>query len=63
MGERYRLLGDNRGGSDMRVGSLVTFAYCEHLGVVTRFKGGLWVVHFITGETETCWEEELEVIC
>ena len=47
----------------MRVGSLVTFAYCEHLGVVIRFKGGLWVVHFITGETETCWEEELEVIC
>lgn len=64
MGERYRLLGGYRGGSDMRVGTLVSFVYYDDLGVIVEPYNHLcWVVHFVNGDRELCWTTELEVIC
>ena len=77
MGEGHRLLGDYRGGSDMRVGSLVQYSHewCDdtHIGVVT----GYWfhdvseeehtLVHWIVGkymgDTDAILVSDLEVLC
>lgn len=77
MGEGYRILGYIRGGSDMRVGSLVKFGHewCDdtHIGVVV----GYWshddfeeehtLVHWIigkhVGDTDAIIESDLEVLC
>ena len=77
MGEGHRLLGGYRGGSDMRVGSLVQYSHewCDdtHIGVVT----GYWfhdvseeehtLVHWIVGkymgDTDAILVSDLDVIC
>ena len=66
MGERHRLLGGYRGGSDMRVGSLVKNKVYGYVGVVTY-------VYFLHDSYLIRWADfdvydyysacELEVLC
>ena len=67
MGERHRLLGDYRGGGDMRVGSLVKRIEFDSIGVVTQQGVSTcdkWLIHFINLEGyRWCTECELEVLC
>ena len=67
MGERHRLLGDYRGSSNMRVGSLVKRIEFDSIGVVTQQGVSTcdkWLIHFINLEGyRWCTECELEVLC
>ena len=67
MGEGHRLLGNFRGGSDMRVGTLIKRIEFGHIGVVTQQASSTsdrWLVHFINVEGyRWCGESELEVLC
>ena len=71
MGERYRLLGGYRGGSDMRVGSLVKGRNIDWIGVVVDihkrdlscYRSHTYLVQFCTG-IRIWWQDfEMEVIC
>ena len=73
MGEGHRLLGDYRGGSDMRVGSLVKFVGSNHVGVVVGYwlhdvseEEHLlvrWIIGKFTGDTDAIPVLDLEVLC
>ena len=74
MGERHRLLGDYRGGSDMRVGSLVKGRHSKCIGIVVDihkrdlscYRSHTYLVHFCTGNNNIpqWWQDyEMEVIC
>jgi hypothetical protein len=69
MGEGHRVLGDYRGGSDMRLGSLVKHIEFEYTGVVTKqdkssFNGDRWLVQWCDHvRLWWCSACELEVIC
>ena len=69
MGEGHRLLGDYRGGSDMRVGSLVTSRFHHSMGVVLLVDihfGEEWVhVKWIkdTSLDPFQYTHDLEVLC
>ena len=68
MGERHRLLGDYRGGCDMRVGSLVRHIEWEYIGVVIQQGVSTcdkWLIHYYKGKAPYRWctECELEVLC
>ena len=72
MGERYRLLGGYRGGSDMRVGSLVKHIEWDYIGVVLQqgvscgtWQSDRWLIHYDNGVVKQRWcsECELEVLC
>ena len=69
MGKRYRLLGDYRAGSDMRVGSLVKHIEWGYIGVAIQQGVSTcdkWLVHYDNGyvlQTRWCTECELEVLC
>ena len=68
MGEGYRLLGGYRGGSDMRVGSLVKHTEWEYIGVVLQqglSTSDRWLIHYDNGVVKLRWcsECELEVLC
>ncbi len=71
MGERHRLLGDYRGGGDMRVGSLVMWVTknaddCD-LGVVSDIADKYITVHWCDGTTiehiKDVVSNSLEVLC
>ena len=68
MGERYRLLGGYRGGSDMRLGSLVRHIEHEFFAIVIDEHGDGYGLNFHViriDNTISNWysECELEVIC
>ena len=69
MGEGHRLLGNFRGGGNMRVGTLVKHIKYEYIGVVISQGGGRfcdrWLVHYDSGVVQDRWcsECELEVLC
>ena len=72
MGERYRLLGGYRGGSDMRVGSLVKGRNIGWIGVVVDihkrdlscYRSHTYLVQFCTVNRQQWWQDfEIEVIC
>ena len=73
MGERHRLLGGYRGGSDMRVGSLVKFVGSNHVGVVVGYWSHdvseeehtlvYWIIGKYVGDTDAIIESDLEVLC
>ena len=75
MGKRYRLLGDYRGGSDMRVGDLVKGKNRGWIGVIVEVKerdlsfyeSHTYLVHFCTVNNapyNQWWQDfEMEVIC
>ena len=66
MGEGHRVLGDYRGGSDMRVGSLVKHIEYGFIGVLTNHQANSpnWFVVW-NDNVWNCWcvRCELEVIC
>ena len=69
MGERYRLLDGYRGGSDMRVGSLVKHIEWEYMGVAIQqgvscgtWQSDRWLIHY-QNHLRWCSECELEVLC
>ena len=65
MEEGYRLLGDYRGGSAMRVGSLVKNKEYGYIGVITDDYGhGRYLVRWADFDVYDYWSTcELEVIC
>ena len=72
MGERHRLLGGYRGGSDMRVGSLVKGKHVGWIGVVVDihkrdlscYRSHTYLVQFCTVNRQQWWQDfEMEVIC
>ena len=67
MGEGHRLLGDYRGGGNMRVGTLIKRIEFGYIGVVTQqgvSSCDRWLIHFINMEGyRWCSECELEVLC
>ena len=77
MGEGYRILGYIRGGSDMRVGSLVQFGHewCDdtHIGVVVGYWTHdvseeehtlvYWIIGKYVGDTDAILVCDLEVLC
>ena len=68
MGKGHRLLVHKRGGSDMRVGSLVKHIEYEYIGVVLQqglSTSDRWLVHYDNGVVRDRWcsECELEVLC
>ena len=66
MGERYRLLGDYRGGSDMRVGSLVKNKEYDYVGVVTYIDlmQDSYLVRWVDIDVYDYYSAcELEVLC
>ena len=60
MGEGHRLLGDYRGGGDMRVGSLVKHIEYEYIGVVIQQGVSRWLVHYDNGVVRDRWCSEGE---
>jgi hypothetical protein len=66
MGEGRRLLGNFRGGGNMRVGTLIKRIEFGDMGVITLqgLYSDLWLIHFINVEGyRWCSECELEVLC
>ncbi len=65
MGERHRLLGGYRGGSDMRVGSLVRHIEHEFFAIATQwYHDNTWLVVRIDNAICNWYSEcELEVLC
>ena len=69
MGERYRLLGGYRGGSDMRVGSLVKVRYrgsrTAKIGVITSIGSPNPIAQMLwtNGEKGAIHTKWLEVVC
>ena len=67
MGEGHRLLGNFRGGGNMRVGTLIKRRWNGYIGVVTQqgvSSCDRWLIHFINMEGyRWCSEGELEVLC
>ena len=69
MGEGHRLLGDYRGGGDMRVGSLVKVRYrdkrIDKIGVITSIGSPNPVAQilWLNGEEGAIHTKWLEVLC
>ena len=69
MGEGHRLLGDYRGGSDMRVGSLVKVRYRDKriakIGVITSIGSPNPIAQmlWLNGEKGAIHTKWLEVLC
>ena len=69
MGEGYRLLGSYRGGSDMRLGTLVKHIEMGFIGVVTKqdehsSDGDRWLIQWCDHiRLWWCSRCELEVLC
>ena len=64
MGKRHRLLASERGGSDMRVGSLV-IDYCGDIGIIVKHVNcDCWKIHYIDGSGEgAMWQAQLRLLC
>ena len=68
MGEGHRLLGDYRGGGDMRVGSLVKNKEYGYIGIITEeypiTSHGRYLVRWADFDVYDYWSAcELEVLC
>ncbi len=67
MGEGHRLLGDYRGGSDMRVGSLVKNIEYGYIGVITDVNScfcSTYLIRWADCDVYDYWSAcELEVLC
>ena len=63
MGERHRLLGDNRGSSDMRIGSLVKSTKTGEIGIIVRVERHTCLVAWAdTLHSSYSFSHKLEVV-
>ena len=68
MGERHRLLGDYRGGSDMRVGSLVKAKHWsdQYIAIIVSIRQSTGICKVMLVDGDYMFDQlirDLEVIC